>query len=417
MSSVLHVLAESYAASAAGRAGGVRDYLIDHEELLRLAGARDGDARELAIAGLARAERESAGLLVIERHVKSGIPGNVRLAKEGGEAWLFRRLGLPSPEAARIALAEFFIAASERLVPDSYMEQWREWLSGLADAARSGGGIDPFRRGDDSGNLDLMDALAGVLNWRGDSLLPYASAVICGDSKRLKSLEGRLRRAIPSITGDEVGLERFGIFEKPREVWFHGPLECVFRDGTRCDFSRMPGAVGFSEVNLDVVESVRVAAPLCLTVENEAVFLELVKRNPGVFLIRAGFAGSAVMKLLAMLPRDTRIMHFGDTDAAGFDILRDLRERGGRAFAPLLMEPDSTPGTPALNAREIQTLDRLINSPSMLDIRERLIRYRDAGVKGRFEQELVPVDRVIEELILLGRPLGRQEREGMGDGG
>ena len=217
MSSVLHALAQRYTASAAGRTGGGRDFLIDFEDLLGFAGARDGDARELAVTELERAAAGSGGMLVIERHARSGIPGNIRLSKDGGEAWLFSRIGLPSPEEERTVLSDFFIKSAELRVPECYMERWRVWLSGLADAARSGGGVDPFRRGDDSVNAGLMDALVGVLNWQGESLLPYASAVICGDSKRLKSLENRLRRAISSIIGEDVGLAV--TMQKGDRVW------------------------------------------------------------------------------------------------------------------------------------------------------------------------------------------------------
>ncbi|MBN8458612.1 MAG: hypothetical protein J0M04_12320 [Verrucomicrobia bacterium] len=414
MPSILETLAQRYTTSAAGRTGGGRDFLIDFEDLLGIAGARDGDLRELAVAELERAAAESGGMLVIERHARSGIPGNIRLSKDGGEAWLFSRIGLPSPVAERVALSDFFMKSAECRVPDCYMERWRVWLSRLADAARSGGGVDPFRRGDDAGNSGLMEALAGVFNWQGESLLPFASAVICGDSKRLKSLENRLLRAISSIVGEDVGLEHFGIVEKPREVWFHGPIEILLEDGGHCDFARLPGAVGLSERNLDAVAGVRVDARICLTVENEAVFLELVKRNPGVLVIRAGYAGSAVRRLLGMLPADMDFLHFGDTDAAGFDILRYLRERCGRAFVPLMMEPDSTAGTPVLDDRELRMLDRLINSETMKDVREALLRYREGGVKGRFEQELVPVERVADRLKMA--MMEREDRLASGDG-
>jgi hypothetical protein len=186
--------------------------------------------------------------------------------------------------------------------------------------------------------------------------------------------------------------------EKPRAVWCHGPLVLEFPGGGVLDLARLPGAVALSEANLDAVTVVRTTAACCLTIENEAVFLELVKRNPGVLLVWTSFAGAGVMKLLGRLPATLVCRHFGDTDPAGFEILRDLRERSGREIRPLLMVPDATPGTARLDEGERQTLRRLSASPLMADLRETLERYLDGGVKGRFEQELLPVTEVLKAL-------------------
>lgn len=389
--SVLTTLARCYAASTARRRELSGDFLIDHEELLRRAGARDGDARELAVTDLARAERESNGLLAIDRNPRSRIPGCVRLARAGGEAWLFGRLGEPTPSAHREAMARMFETAAERL------ETWTAWCQGLAQRVRDGGPVSPFKRGDAEGNRELLEVIEAVLRWRDESLMPYASAVICGDSKRLKSLETRVLEALSAITARD-SLEAFGILEKPRSVWLHGPLDLVFANGESLGLGGLPGAVALSEVNFAAAVTVRTRAACCLTVENEAVFLELVKRNPGVLLIWTSFAGSAVMRMLASLPAAMRFRHFGDTDPAGFEILRDLRERSGRAIHPLLMEPVPDPGTPSFDERERRTLERLLASPLMADLHPQLQRYLAGGTKGRFEQELVPLERVLDAI-------------------
>jgi hypothetical protein len=391
MIAVLQTLAACYAASAAGRCGALRDFLIDYEELLRKAGARDGDARELAETELARAAAESAGLLAIDRHPRSGIPQRIRLARAGGETWLFGRLDVPPPAAQREAMAWMFEDAAGRVAG------WRAWCERLARQVRDGGPVSPFRRGDPEGNRELLKVIEGVLKWRGESLLPYASALICGDSKRLKALETRVLEGLGAITG-ETSLEAFGILEKPRSVWLHGPLVLELPQVGPLDLGGLPGAVALSEVNLAAALAVRTSAGCCLTVENEAVFLELVKRNPGVLLVWTSFAGSAVMKMLDRLPAGMTFLHFGDTDPAGFDILRDLRERSGLAIRPLLMEPAPDPESPPFDQRERQTLGRLLDSAVLADLHPLLARYLEGGTKGRFEQELVPLERVIEAL-------------------
>ncbi|MCF7676114.1 MAG: DUF2220 domain-containing protein [Akkermansiaceae bacterium] len=391
MTPILHTLATRYASATAGRRGAGRDFLIDYEELLIEAGARDGDARELAEAGLVLAERLSQGLLTIDRDPRSGTPGNIRLARQGGEAWLFGQLGEVAPSAQREAMARMFEDAAGRV------EYWGAWCDRLARQVRDGGPVSPFKRGDAAGNRELLKVIEGVLAWQGESLMPYASAVICGDSKRLKSLGKRVLEALGAITG-RTSMEAFGILEKPRSVWLHGPLELVFPRGETLDFSGLPGAVALSEVNLAAAAAIRTCATICLTVENEAVFLELVKRNPGVLLVWTRFAGSGVMKMLGRLPTHILFRHFGDTDPAGFEILRDLRERSGLEIRPLLMEPVPDPASPPFNERERETLRRLLGSAVVADLHPLLARYLAGGTKGRFEQELVPLDRVVEAL-------------------
>jgi hypothetical protein len=252
----------------------------------------------------------------------------------------------------------------------------------------SGASLQPFSK---TGNHELMDALTGVLNWQGESLIRYASARICGDSKRLQALESKLVMALGEITG-ERSLEAFGILHKPRSVNLHGPL--VLEIGNSCiDFSALPGTYTLSETNLAEARHVFTAARICLTVENEDVFMELAKRNPGALLIQTSFPGSAVRRLIARLP-EMDFHHFGDSDPAGFDILRDLREKTGRNFRPILMEHRPSPQPVPLSAMEQETLARLIAHPLMRDVHGELGKISASGDKGLFEQESLPVEQV-----------------------
>jgi hypothetical protein len=259
----------------------------------------------------------------------------------------------------------------------------------------SGASLQPFSK---TGNHELMDALTGVLNWQGESLIRYASARICGDSKKLQALESRLVTALGEITG-ERSLEAFGILHKPRSVNLHGPL--VLEIGDSCiDFSALPGTYTLSETNIAEARHVSTAARICLTVENEDVFMELAKRNPGALLIQTSFPGSAVRRLIARLP-EMDFHHFGDSDPAGFDILRDLREKTGRNFRPILMEHRPAPQRIALSPAETETLARLIANPSMYDVRSELVKISESCDKGHFEQEALPVEQVFP--IILGK--------------
>jgi hypothetical protein len=396
ISPVLHSLARIYADSAAGRVGAGRDFTIDYEKLLRSAGAADGDERELAEEELLDAQRASGGLLAIDRQRRSGLPQTIRLNRDGGEAWLFGALGLPTPAAQRTALATGFERAATLSVPTQWSAAWQQWCGRLAQNALDGGSVQPFKRDDAEGNAELLRALTGVLNWQGESLVRYASALIFGDSKRLQALTPRLSVTLAELTGDG-SLEQFGILQKPRTVQLQGSLSIRIGEQT-IDFSALPGPVSLSELNLLAASEVTTRSPILLTVENEDVFLELAKRNPGVLLVQTSFPGSGVRRLFDLLPPELTCLHFGDTDPAGFDILRDLREKSGRQILPVLMEPRPSADPSAFGDQERQTLQRVIESPAMADFRPMLETYLAAGNKGDFEQERIPISRVLGEL-------------------
>jgi hypothetical protein len=165
-------------------------------------------------------------------------------------------------------------------------------------------------------------------------------------------------------------------------------------------------------MNLVAAAGVGTHAKILLTVENEEVFLELAKRNPGVLLVQTSFPGSGVRRLFELLPADLTCLHFGDTDPAGFDILRDLREKTGRAIRPLLMDPCPTPDARAFSDTERQVLRRVIGSPAMADLRPMLEKHLAGGSKGMFEQECVPFSRV---LAALGEALAETGKRRSGD--
>jgi hypothetical protein len=390
MNSTLQAFASSFRQSSAGRSGMVKDFTLDWERFLRASGFHDGDDRELAEQELLAAERAADGMLVIDRHPRTGAKQVIRLKREGGEAWLFGVLGLLSPTDERDALGEFLMRAAGMAVPCG--EAWRSWCESLAARARDGSSVGPFRRDDPAGNRSLLDTLVGVLNWREESLVRYASAVICRDSKALESLRPRLLAALREITGrEEASLEDFGISDKPRSVLIHGPLVLQLPDGS-IDFGLLAGPVSVSAIDLAAAKSVECRANLCLTVENESVFLEFAKRRTGVLLVQTSFPGAATRLLFERLPADLECRHFGDSDPAGFDVLRDLREKTGREFRPLMMRFRPMAGAPDLTEEELRVIGRLLGCDLMADVHAELRAMLEAGTKGDFEQESVGVD-------------------------
>jgi hypothetical protein len=394
--SLLDSLAESFRASAAGSGSATRDFLIDYEKLLKLSRADDGDAREVAEAFLRECEVESKGILQVERDRVTRRGLRVRLRKDGGEEWLFARLDRTSPSALRASTARFFEEAAHREVPADWQSSWESWFHFLAGQALSGASVAPFRHEDPAGNALLLKALDGVLRWNTPTTIRYASSALLGDSKLLQSLEAPLATALEAITGD-ASLEARKILPKPRQVAVHGPLVLSF-PGRTVNLKGLPAPVWLSDVNITMASALNTEARFCLTVENEDVFFELAKSCPEVLLVQTSYPGAGTRRLLRALPSDLPFFHFGDTDPAGFDILRDLREKTGRSITPLLMDFRPAEGAPVLTLDEIALCQRLLENPLLRDVVSPLQAMLHAGTKGDFEQESIPLPTVLASL-------------------
>lgn len=398
MTTTLQHLARLFRASAAGKSPGrTRDFIIDYESFLRRAGCQDGDARELAERDLAEAARASRGLLGIDRHAKSHLPTVIRLAREGGESWLFATIGEPSPADQRRQLADFFQTSASAFIPGPWLDSWKSWCVGLAEKALTGGSVHPFRRDDPDGNRSLLQAITGVLNWHEPALVRYASAAITGDSKQLQALESRIVGALAAVTG-RTALADFGIIQKPRFVTIFGPLDLTFPHSS-IDCAAFPAPISLAETNISKATAVTSGARLCLTVENEDTFHALAAAAPAdILLVLSSYAGSATRALLAVLPSHLRFFHFGDADPAGSDILRDLREKSDRNILPLPVA--FPPSQPAAALRAFTPADRgllrkLLASDLPESTRNHLEALAATGGLRAHEQEHIPISDVM----------------------
>lgn len=142
--------------------------------------------------------------------------------------------------------------------------------------------------------------------------------------------------------GEIRALDDLGILPNPRFALIHGPLKLNL-DGEWLDLRRLQGAFRLSESDISRAEDLLTTARRCLTVENETSFHELAKLQSGELLIHTSYPGSGTLRLLSRLPAGLEFWHFGDSDEAGFDILKVLRERSGRDFRPLHMQPGRIP--------------------------------------------------------------------------
>ena len=355
-SPVLEALARLYQQSQAARTGAAsRDVLVPLEELLAEAGCQEGEQR--AVAEQQLVEAEASGVLKRDP-VHPRDRTNIRQIRfsPANEAALYARLKRPSPVQGRAALAGQFEAAASASVPLPWGGRWRAWCERMRDAALAGQSVIPFDREASPANAGLLDLLPKLLAWRGESLARFASCVLCGDSKRLEAqaaierdgefcgqLRGKLGRLLEDITGGQIRtLDDLGIVPNPRSALVHGPLRLQL-DGVWLDCGLLHGSFRLAQEDLQRADEVATTARRCLTVENETSFHELAKLRSGELLVQTSYPGSGTLALLRRLPATMEFWHFGDSDKAGFDILRVLREKSGRDLQPLHMQSGRVP--------------------------------------------------------------------------
>lgn len=353
---ILQVLAEQFAECKAGRVGvAVNCPTFKVDTLLKIAGCEQGEFRELAERDLE--DGQKAGLLecvYISPKDRSRLV-SIRVPLEN-ESRLFDTVGLRSPTEVRKAFADQFAFAAHFEVPDRWKDAWTTWCERQHGAVLAGESINYFKGDTLQENAKLLNLLSQLLSWEGESLVRFASCVLCNNSKKLETsatqerdgefrgkLRGKLGRLLEEITDGHIRtLNDLGILPNPRFALVHGPLKLKL-DGEWLDFSRLHGAFRLAKVDIERAETVMTTARRCVTVENETSFHELAKLQSGELLIQTSYPGSGTLILLERLPEEMEFWHFGDSDTDGFLILEDLCRKSGRKFQPLHMRPSRIP--------------------------------------------------------------------------
>ncbi len=349
---VILALAQRYQRSQAGRTGSTsRDFIVDLESLLADVNATEGDARAVAETDLRHAAR--IGLIhLIPLHHRDPLSLHRIRFNPADEARFHSHFGLTSPTSQRHLLAHQFLEAAQSNVPHHWQSLWTNWCQRLHDAALLGQTIEPFDRLPSPRNRELLELLPRLLSWQGESLVRFVSCVLCGDSKRLESLaqrdtdgslRGTLGRILADLSDGKVQtLDDLGILPNPRFALIHGPLQLQF-DHQTLDLGILHGPVRLALQDIQRAQSFHTTAPRCLTIENETTFHELARLQSGDLLVQTSYPGSGTLTLLNRLPQNLSFHHFGDSDEAGFDILRVLRDKTGRDIQPIHMQPGRKP--------------------------------------------------------------------------
>lgn len=390
-SKVLLKLAEIYEASAAGRHGsGKIDIQPEYETLLREAGCAEGDGRALAEEHLRSAA--AAGVVVLEPIHKRDTRhfAKVRLSPRK-EREFYEWLHRESPTDRREKWAALFREASCWDVPDQWRGAWASFCERRAEAALSWKKMEPFRFSQISRGGQMLLFTARLLAWKGHQLIRYPSYELTGNSKRLERWQRSLEVLLVEASGSGItSFEAHGLLPMPRVATFHGPVRFVCHGQVSLDAALSCDASTRSADDIRCATQVETTASRCLIIENKTPFLALSKLQSGSLLVWSSFPNSATVGLLKRLHEAhpaLEFFHHGDTDAAGFDILRDLRQQTGIAIRSHHMRYTPDDDSAFLTDDERARLERLLSDPRMTAEHADIAALLASGRKGNFEQE------------------------------
>jgi hypothetical protein len=385
-SRVLEALARLYEKSKAGRTGlGELDFQPKFEDVLIAAGCTEGDARELADRELRTLDGDLLTLEFAHQRTRNDI-FKIRLPL-GKEAALYKRLGRPSPTEMRAKWSALFYEAVNWPVPEHLCDDWKNFCLRCSVHAVHWEYMSSFRREELEVGRDLLNLITKLLAWpQRDHFVRAVSCRLCGDSKRLERQRGVLERLLAEATNGRIAsFAALGILDTPRHVLVAGPLRLRFADHT-LDLGPLRDGASLSEADLERAD-IECSATRCVTVENKTSFHQRAVQHPDDLHLHTSYPGAATLALLRKLPRTMEFLHSGDTDPAGFDILRDLRQSTGLPFRSLAMDVASSDVGPALTAEEITLLQNMLVNPLMHPERQALECLMNSKRKGAFEQE------------------------------
>lgn len=364
----------------------IEDWAESWEPLLEKAGLLSAEARNEARD--AAVALEKAARLVCRSNA-DGKLRRVLVPRAAERAW-FADADERHPAERQSGLA----AATREAAQWPGVTEWKSWCERLAVEMEAGRFPEFVDRHDEESvwlrDLEVVNQLTSH-PWPAGTLLRVASAEAAGDSKFLETRRSRMERMLKNLSDARFqSLADLGLIEPPRRCLFHGPLRLRLR-GNSFDFAAFKNPVALGEEDLLAADAVELPMPRVLSVENETTFHELARIASGELLIQTSYASSATLALLRRLPADCECWHFGDSDPAGFDILRDLRERSERKFCSLQMAYRKASNAPKLKRPDRRLIESLQKSPTItMPERHELGLMLAAGDKGQFEQESLP---------------------------
>lgn len=170
-----------------------------------------------------------------------------------------------------------------------------------------------------------------------------------GDSKAFEKLYMKKTAKIlsPELSANDVDekeiLKLFHVLENPASVWVKGCGRFDFQNGDRISLNSKSDGLAFSRAYIEEISSVS-AAGVVLSIENLTTFNSYTPKQGELVVFTSGYANSLVVDFIKKCSLHKTIKefrHFGDLDAYGFDILKNLKERTSVDIRPYMMNTDT----------------------------------------------------------------------------
>ena len=352
---------------------------------LKSAADRNFAAREAEAIG-------TEGHLSLRRHkYRPHIIESVNLPVSE-ESWLVNIFG-EEPASSLLERSLAIVRHAGEHVHPLLPKSWASLRERLLSAFGAGKNLAPFFWESPGKIFELLELIRALTSreWRPGTLVGQASTDLGLGSKYLEENSTRIEAALALLFGEDAPLESLGIIRGQSRAFLHGPLALHFSDGTTQRFEGLRGEISVSLADLLRAVRAETSASRILSIENaRTTFAQAVSRNRdgGTLLISTSYPSQATRRLLELLPPSLPHYHYGDTDPSGYAILRSLRGATARPVYPFRMAWRDSPDSPKLGERDLQILPALIADPTMADLAADLIAMRNAGRKGKFEQEL-----------------------------
>lgn len=195
----------------------------------------------------------------------------------------------------------------------------------------------------------LMQALHAVETNKESCYIREFSIGLFHDSKAFEQIKGKVIKALRTF-GENYSdreekeiLAEYGIYHTPDYVYLKGAAK-VRLAGEALTLGGLKQGVGISGDDLENLE----IAPIpvikrVLTIENQTTFFRW--QEPETLIVYLGgyhntIRRSLLQKIHQAFPKAT-YHHFGDMDAGGFEIYRDLKEKTGLPFEPYYMDRET----------------------------------------------------------------------------
>lgn len=197
---------------------------------------------------------------------------------------------------------------------------------------------------------DVLKAVAFIEKNQEQLYIREASMKVYGDSKffentTLQPVCNMLRKHSNRAFGDDEMLDEvlldYHIAKEPQKLCIKGKA-IINISGKEVDISGFSGGVEFLASDLVHIQSIKLIAPEFMTIENRTSYLRYHKDDVVAFYL-GGYANRYqrdFIKMVYAANADVRYVHFGDIDAGGFWIHRNLCEVTGVDFELFGMSVD-----------------------------------------------------------------------------